>query len=125
MRESEQRKQSSKAKQNKTFPTTAREAPEHQDENRIHKACVLKWDLGSRISVTPPSAGQQKTLVLPHATQCHNTGGAERHLDRAVASNEGKKSKVKGLSQPGDTAVCAHTDFAFIHIEHSFQVLWF
>lgn len=45
--------------------------------------------------------------------------------DRAEALNEGEKSKAKGLSQPGDTAVRAHTDFAFIHIEHSFQVLWF
>lgn len=38
---------------------------------------------------------------------------------------KGKKSKAKGLSQLGGIAVCTHTDFAFIHIEHSFQVLWF
>lgn len=38
---------------------------------------------------------------------------------------KGKKSKAKGLSQLGGTAVHTYTDFAFIHIEHSFQVLWF
>lgn len=75
------------------------------------------------MGVTPISAGQKKTVLLPYITRCDNTGEVEICMDQAL--NEGEKSKAKGLSQLRGTAVCTRTDFAFIHIEHSFQVLWF
>lgn len=74
----------------------------------------------------PVSTGQKKTALLPYLNRCDNVGEAEIRMDQAVALNErGGKSKAKGLSQLRHTAVCPRTDFAFIHIEHSFQVLWF
>jgi len=73
----------------------------------------------------PVSAGQEKKVLLPYVTRCDNAGETEIRMDQAVALNAGEKSKAKGLSQLGGTAVCTRTGSAFIHIEHSFQVLWF
>lgn len=85
----------------------------------------MKWDSDSGMGVTPVSTGQKKTVLLPYITRCDNTREAEKCTDQVVALNEGKKSKAKGLSQLRGTAVCTRTGSAFIHIEHSFQVLWF
>lgn len=45
------------------------------------------------MGVTPVSAGQRKTVLLPYITRCDSTGEVEIRMDQAVALNEGEKKQ--------------------------------
>lgn len=45
------------------------------------------------MGVTPMSAGQRKTVLLPYITRCDNAGEVGIRTDQAVPLNEGGKKQ--------------------------------